>query len=505
MRAPVLDTAALMSVSPSVIEAMCHSAADTSGARLLADGVGASDGVASGRCYFSAEAALDAADRGESVVLVRPHTEVRDESAMRFSAAVVTARGGFASHAAVIARGWGVPAVCGVQGLVVGEAEARFGDQVIGEGARITVDGTEGRIFLGEVEADAGAGAVAELDPAVQAVLATAQKVIGDRVTIMANADSVEDVKRAVAFGAAGVGLCRTEQLFTGESLSALRDLILTGDGKKRLQLSGLIGRLQRDAFAELFEVLDGRPIVVRLLDAPLHEFFGESGGGDERLVETNPMLGLRGVRLGVVRPEIYRAQLDAMLDAHAEVVGSAAQHQLRILVPMVAHKGELLAAVAMVREAVAERRDRGVELAEPLIGTMVETPRSALIAGDLARIADFLSFGTNDLTQMCLGISRDDVDDRMGPAYVDGKLWADDPFRVLDRDGVARLIAMAVDAAVAAKPEVGIWACGEHAGEPRSIERLIAAGVRGLSCSPYRLPSTTVAAAQALLRHSAG
>jgi pyruvate,orthophosphate dikinase len=472
---------------------------------VLAVGIGASPGVASGVAVFDAWRALDLADEGEDVILVRPETSPADEPALSVAVGVLTARGGLTSHAAVVARGRGLPAVCGAATLTIGDDDmVDAHGTVVAEGERITIDGATGEVRVG-----ARSVAAAEVPDEVQVLLGWADDARRGRLGVLANADTPDDAARALALGAEGIGLCRTEHQFLGARLPLLQRVILDpADAEALAELESA----QRADFAALLGVMDGRPVVVRLLDAPLHEFLpdlvelsvDEAAGrldpdGAARLAaarrwrEHNPMLGVRGVRLAVRRPELARLQLRALLSAAAELRRSGGDPRPRVMVPMVSLPSEL----QLVRGWVDEVRRELDSPAVP-VGAMVETPRAAWLAGPLAEAADYLSIGTNDLTQLVYGFSRDDV----GPllvSYVELGLLPADPFATFDDEGVAGLVAHAITAARASHPGIKVSVCGEHAGDPASIGRLVALGVDALSCSPARLAVARLAAAQAV------
>ena len=480
---------AVRAVAPNDVEDLLHAKmVDDSSAPVAAHGVGASPGAASGRVCLSVDAVLDAEDEGIPAVFVRPFTTPADEVAMSAAAAILTAKGGMASHAAVIARGWGIPAVVGVETLVIDVAAggARLGEVELHDGDPITVDGSAGTIMLGAAEV----GEV-EIPDELFRLLEWADELRAGRLGVRANADDAFSARLAREFGAAGVGLCRTEHMFLGERLPLIQRAITDG-GTAALEA---LAEAQVDDLVELLEVMDGLPVTVRLLDPPLHEFLPDH----PELVEENPMLGVRGARLGVLRPELYRAQAKAVAEAAARRAAAGGDPQVQIMVPLVVGGPEM----AHVRVAVADELagfENRLEGRSIPVGAMIETPRSALAAAEIAECADFLSVGTNDLTQMTFGFCRDDIEAKIMRPYIDHGLLEANPFEKLDEAGVGQLVANAVTAAHSARPGIEIGVCGEHGGDPASIAILAAAGVDYVSCSPHRVPVARLAAAQAVI-----
>lgn len=480
------DTRALiLGADVADLEARLHPGGDTSGQRSLGVGVGVSPGVGSGRVYFDADDALDAADRGEQVVLVATSTTPGDEPAMRFSSAVVTARGGVASHAAVVARSWGIPAICGVDGLVVDRRgrSARVGVARISEGDWVTVDGSTGELTLGQVTVRQPIGTLDELPDEHRRALAAASQVISGRVEVWANADTPDEAALARSFGATGVGLCRSEHRFWGDRAAALAHFLTATTDSDRSDGAHEFVEWTRSDVAELLGAVGDAPVTVRLLDAPTHEF-----APDAAEPEVNPMMGVRGVRFGVTRPDVYAAQVSGALQAVIDALAAGGRPQLRLLVPMVTGVGE----VCLVKRLVGA--------APVAVAAMIETPRAALCAAQLASAVPILSFGTNDLTQLTFGMSRDDMANGLIERYVADGLLSADPFRTLDHDGVGRLIAQACVDAVATRPDVELAACGEHAADADSVAMLLRYGVTRLSVSPYRVPTAMIAAAASVL-----
>ena len=470
---------AVAAVPPSLVEALLHAGMQGGNdLELLGTGVAASPGAASGILCLTAEAVLDASDRGEAAVLVRDETTPADEVGMQLAEGIVTARGGMASHAAVV----------GLTDLLVSGDHAIVGGRRIDEGSPISLDGTTGEVFAGA----AGVAAAAEV-PELDVLLGWADEVRGDRVGVRANADRADDATRARAFGAEGIGLCRTEHMFLGDRLPTIRRFLLAVDPDEEAAALEELGAVQRVDLAAVLEAMAPLPVAVRLLDAPLHEFLGE----DSPLgAEHNPMLGERGIRLAVMREGLYRMQTRALLAAMADVRESGSHPHAAVMLPLVSTSAEL----ELVRGWVLDEIAAAAPLEPPTVGTMIETPRAALLAGEMARHADFFSFGTNDLTQMVFGFSRDDVEQRIMGEYLSRGLLPDNPFQKLDPGAVAPLVAAATRAGRLAHPDLEVGVCGEHGGDPTSIHLLVAAGIDYVSCSPFRVPVARLAVAQALI-----
>ena len=480
---------AVLGVTPDDVEELLHAKlTDGPSATVVAHGVAASPGAASGQVCLTVDAVLDAEDEGIPAVFVRPFTTPADEVAMSAAAAIVTAKGGMASHAAVIARGWGIPAVVGMETLAVDlvAGVARLGEVELCGGDPITVDGSAGTIMLGAAEV----GEV-EIPDELFTLLGWADELRAGRLAVRANADDAFSARLGREFGATGVGLCRTEHMFLGERLPLIQRAITDGG---RAALDALI-EVQVEDLVELLEVMDGLPVTVRLLDPPLHEFLPDHPD----LVEENPMLGVRGARLGVLRPELYRAQAKAVAEAAARRVSAGGDPQVQIMVPLVVGGPELAHVRAEVADELAGFESRLGGRSIP-VGAMIETPRSALAAAEIAVWADFLSIGTNDLTQMTFGFCRDDIEAKIMRPYIDHGLLEVNPFETLDEVGVGRLVSDAVAAVRAARPGTAIGVCGEHGGDPASIAILAAIGVDYVSCSPHRVPVARLATAQAVI-----
>jgi phosphoenolpyruvate-protein kinase (PTS system EI component) len=505
---------AILRIPAAELSAFMHARFDPHGDHtVLTTGLPASPGAASGRIVTSAEAAVDAADRGLDVILVRTETTPDDVLGMQSARGILTARGGLASHAAVVARGWGIPAVVGAADVVVVDGGIRIGDTFHAEGTEISIDGRTGNVIEGAVVASTRSA-----PPELETLLRWADLIRSGRVGVRANADTADDAAHARHLGADGIGLCRTEHMFLAEHrLRLVRRLILSDDPAHEREILHELDVVQQADFASIIEAMDGLPVTVRLLDPPLHEFLpdyerlvvAEATGtlDDEshaelvavrRLREANPMIGTRGVRLGVVKPGVYQMQVRALARAVGEALQAGRDPKVEIMIPLVMGADELAMARGWVLEALD---DAGVDDFDAVsIGAMVETPRAALVAADLSAHADFFSFGTNDLTQLTFAFSRDDVEVRLLPAYLAAGVLPFNPFEQLDREGVGRLIEMTCADARAVKPEIKIGICGEQAGDPASARFLVDAGVDYVSCSPYRVPIARLAVAQALL-----
>ncbi len=506
---------AIRRVTPEQLERLLHPGFDPAADHeTLTTGLGAAPGAASGEVCLTADDAVAAAEAGRDVLLVRVETAPEDLHGMVAAQGILTSRGGLVSHAAVVARSIGKPAVCGADEIEVDLVNRRItiGDVVVAEGERLSIDGTTGEVVLGDV-----AVVVPEPPEQLERLLAWCDD--RRRLGVRANADTAEDARRARRSGAEGIGLCRTEHMFLGDRLPVLRRSILAEDPGEEAAALADLHDVQRSDFEDLLEAMDGLPVTVRLLDPPLHEFLPDVGElrleqvttgldaeGEQMLAaaehwsEHNPMLGIRGVRLAVLLPGLYRMQVRALVEAAVARQRAGGDPRVQIMIPLVVGTRELAHAVEDVRGTVAEvLAGLGAEL-EVHVGTMIETPRAALVASHLAPLVDFCSFGTNDLTQMTFGFSRDDVEARMLPRYLSLELLDDDPFATVDVDGVGRLVASAVGEGRAADPEVEFGVCGEHGGEPRSIAFFDRAGLDYVSCSPFRVPVARLSAARAVL-----
>jgi pyruvate,orthophosphate dikinase len=489
------DETAVSSIRPSDIETLLHPQLQLTGTETeFGRGLPAATGAAAGRIALSSEQAVEWSENGDPVVLVAEETSPGDLPGLIAAKAVVTVRGGLAAHAAVVARGLGLPAVCGATALRIDRAARTItcAGQSLDEGELISVDGGSGTIYR---------GAVRVVPPCpggdLETLLRRADKV--RRLAVRANADNGRDAALAIQYGAEGIGLCRTEHQFLGDRLPLMRRYLRAADADAEAAALAELAAAQREDFLDLLAATGSRPVTVRLLDAPLHEFLGKTAR------EVNPMMGLRGVRLSVLRTELYPAQARALFSAWAELAGGGLTPQLEVMVPLVAVTGELASAVASIHRAAAQVRTETGVTVPYTVGTMVETPRAALIAGQLARIAQFLSFGTNDLTQLTYGFSRDDVEAQLLTAYEEQRLIRVSPFASLDPDGVGELIRTAIAAARRSNPAIKLGICGEHGGDPASIELCERLGLDYISCSPLRVPGARLAAAQAAVAVSAG
>jgi pyruvate, orthophosphate dikinase len=485
---------------------------------ILTTGLAASPGAAVGKVYFTADEAADAADRGEKVILVRSETSPEDVHGMIVAEGILTARGGLVSHAAVVARGWGKPAVVGAEQIRISGKRFVVGDHAVHEGDVISISGSVGFVAKGELPVKAP-----EASEHLQTVLAWADEIRAGKLGVRANADNGPDAKNAVEFGAEGIGLCRTEHMFLGEDrLPIVRRMILADTTSEEQEALEALRVAQKADFEEILEAMDGLPVTIRLLDPPLHEFLpsteelavkeATTGLTDEERAlydaakawhEFNPMLGTRGVRLGVVKPGLYAMQVRALMEAAAERVKKGGNPVIEIMIPLTITQPELTMARGWCEEAIAEAQKKAKQPLEVTIGTMIETPRACLRADDIALEADFFSFGTNDLTQMTLGFSRDDVEGRMMEAYLGHGLLKRNPFETLDEHGVGELVKLASQRGRKAKPGLKLGVCGEHGGDPESIRVFYEAGLDYVSCSPFRVPIARLAAAQAVLGSS--
>jgi pyruvate,orthophosphate dikinase len=487
---------------------------------VLARGVSASPGAAKGGIVFTASDAVAAAEAGKDVVLVRPFTEADDVAGFFAAKGILTSEGGKASHAALVARGMGRPCVCGAAALDIDPAqgEVRVDGTVLHEGDLIAIDGTSGIVTVDDVPL-----VEPEVDENFRTVLDWADDV--RRLGVRANADAPGDARKARGFGAEGIGLCRTEHMFmAADRQPKMRAMIMAETEDDRRRWLDELLPLQQQDFRGLFEEMAGLPITIRLLDPPLHEFLPsveEVAQDVERarierssdleelertlervhsLQETNPMLGTRGCRLGILHPEIYEMQARAIMRAAREVRDrSGDAPRLEVMIPLVAYERELQLMRELVERVISEERAEDIHVT---VGTMIELPRACFVADRIARVADFFSFGTNDLTQTALGFSRDDVEGRFLGDYMDAKIVDRSPFETIDKPGVGWLVRLAAWTGREAKPGVKLGICGEHGGDPESIDFFHMAGLDYVSCSPYRVPIARVAAAQAALRH---
>ena len=514
---------AILRVEPSQLEQLLHPRIDPKAkVEVLATGLPASPGAATGAVVFSADKAVEMANDGRRVILVRRETSPEDIHGMAVAQGILTSRGGMTSHAAVVARGMGKPCVAGCEAIKVEEEKGFFtvNGMIFREGDYITIDGSSGRVIKGEV-------------PTIQPQLSGDFKELLDwadevrTLGVRANADTPRDARVAREMGAEGIGLCRTEHMFFGEDrLPHVQKMILAQDEKERKEALDKLEPMQRGDFREILNEMEGLPVIIRLLDPPLHEFLPnyeellvevtklKLQGGDQKeieekerlmrrildLKEMNPMLGHRGCRLGITFPEIYEMQARAIFEAAAELYSEGKKVLPEVMIPLVIEERELSILKERIKQIAREvMQEKGVDF-EYKIGTMIELPRAALCADRIARVADFFSFGTNDLTQTTFGFSRDDAEGKFLPAYLEKKILADDPFQVLDQEGVGQLVNMGTKKGKSANPDLEVGICGEHGGEPSSVKFCYRTGLDYVSCSPYRVPVARLAAAQARL-----
>lgn len=508
---------AVLRIDPAQLDQLLHPQfAPDSNYSVLTVGLNASPGAATGQVYFTADEAESRHEAGETVILVRPETSPDDLHGMIAAEGILTSRGGLVSHAAVVARGMGTPAVCGASALQIDLEEKTFrvGETVIKEGEVISISGTTGEVVVGSV-------AVTTPEPGehFETILGWADEF--RTLGVRANADLGHDAEVAIRFGAEGIGLCRTEHMFLGTRLHLIQRFILAESEADEVETLKELGDLQRKDFVEIFAAMDGLPVTVRLLDPPLHEFLpdieelavrdarGELDAADHKLYraarshhEENPMLGTRGVRLGVLKPNLYRTQVRAIFEAMFERTLAGGNPRVEIMIPLSVSKAELGFAVDQVREVAEEfaAETQGVGDLHYLVGTMIETPRAALVAGELAHQAEFFSFGTNDLTQMTFGFSRDDVEGSFMARYLELKLLDANPFETLDAGGVGQLVRLAVEKGRETRPDIKLGICGEHGGDPASVDFCHSVGLDYVSCSPFRVPLARLAAAHAAL-----
>ena len=474
---------AISNVDPQDLMEVLFSTADEIETEPLATGIAASPGAATGKLCLSVDAVLETVDAGEEAIMFAMETGPEDEPGMRWSSGIATAHGGLASHAAIYSRGLGLPAVCGIAELNVTESSIDIGGVTINEGSEISINGTTGEVHAGKIHISE-----AETPSELTTLLDWCDQVRHNVIGVRANADTREEATESVEAGADGIGLCRTEHMFLGERLPVIRKFLTAETyGAQDDALKELI-TIQTQDFVNVLEPMDSKPVTIRLLDAPLHEFLEDSH-------EQNPMLGLRGVRLALVTENLYRAQTRALISAAQKRLEASGNPVIEIMVPLVSIKGELETTLGWIREEIKE-----APIDIPL-GTMIETPRAALIAEDLAPLVDFMSFGTNDLTQMTYGFSRDDVEASVIKQYIEMDILQQSPFAQLDALGVGKLVQEAINSSRAVNPEIKIGICGEHGGDPSSIRFLVNSGVNYVSCSPPRIPIARLVSAQESLK----
>ncbi|ABC63266.1 pyruvate, phosphate dikinase [Erythrobacter litoralis] len=509
------EKTAILRVDPMALDQLLHPTLDPDAPRdVLTTGLPASPGAAAGKIVLDADTAEQWAGRGESVILVRVETSPEDIHGMHAATGILTARGGMTSHAAVVARGMGRPCVSGASAVVIDRAKRllKIGSRDLKEGDLITLDGAKGQVMAGEV---------ATIEPELAGDFGTLMEWADKhrRMRVRTNAETPNDCRMARQFGAEGIGLCRTEHMFFDAGrISAVREMILADDENgRRAALDKLLPEQRKD-FHEIFEVMKGLSCTIRLLDPPLHEFLPHGDAEFEDLAATtghsvehlkrragelhefNPMLGHRGCRLGITYPEIYEMQARAIFEAACDVKAASGEAPLpEVMIPLVVTRRELEILRALVERVAGDVFGEKGTVVDYLVGTMIELPRAALMAGEIAEEARFFSFGTNDLTQTTLGVSRDDASRFLGP-YVDRGIFARDPFVSLDIDGVGQLVTMAAERGRATRGDIKLGICGEHGGDPASIRFCEETGLDYVSASPYRVPIARLAAAQASL-----
>jgi pyruvate,orthophosphate dikinase len=502
--------------------------------RGLAKGLPAGPGAASGVVAFTAERAVEMAAKGKKVLLVRAETSPEDLAGMVAAVGILTSRGGMTSHAAVVARGMGKPCIVGAEGVQV-DAKARrmkAGGKTLKEGDALSIDGATGEVIAGSLEPHPSEiqQVLVEktLRPEKSRVYGRYAQLMrwaddARRLKVRTNADTPDDAAVARAFGAEGIGLCRTEHMFFAEDrIRAVREMILADDlaGRKRALVKLL--PMQRKDFIGIFKAMNGLPVTIRLLDPPLHEFLPTTSEQFRRLAremkvpvkrleeravqlhEANPMLGHRGCRLGVTFPEVYEMQVRAIFEAAAACLAKKVDVQPEIMIPLVGTVKEYTELAARIREVAAEVEAKTRVRVAHLVGTMIEIPRACLVAEAIAKEAEFFSFGTNDLTQMAYGFSRDDIG-KFLPDYLERRILPFDPFQSIDQEGVGKLVAMAVKDGRTGRPGLKVGVCGEHGGDPASVGFFHRSGLDYVSCSPYRVPVARLAAAHAVLAERGG
>ncbi|NLI72608.1 MAG: pyruvate, phosphate dikinase, partial [Bacteroidales bacterium] len=512
------EKTAVLRVDPIKLDELLHPIFDQDAlknAELIAKGLAASPGAATGKVVFSADDAAEWAERGEDVIMVRVETSPEDLAGMAAAQGILTARGGMTSHAAVVARGMGKCCVSGAGTLKIdyNAKQIEVNDIVIKEGDYISLNGSTGDIYLGEV-----ATKEAEPDADFKELMELTSKY--SKMSVRTNADTPDEALTARRFGAVGIGLCRTEHMFfDGDKIIAMREMILSEDVEGRKKALAKILPYQQADFERIFEAMHDLPVTVRLLDPPLHEFVPREEKGQqemakamnvplkkiqqrvESLHEANPMLGHRGCRLGNTFPEITEMQTKAILGAALNLKKRGITAIPEIMVPLTGILYEFLEQEKVIRSTAKELFEEAGDSIDYKVGTMIEIPRAALTANRIATAAEFFSFGTNDLTQMTFGYSRDDIGTFL-PIYLEKKILKADPFQVLDRKGVGQLVEMATEKGRAIRPDLKVGICGEHGGEPSSVEFCHMVGMNYVSCSPFRVPIARLAAAQAAINH---
>jgi pyruvate,orthophosphate dikinase len=517
---------AILRIDPDQLDQLLHPQFDPKHEiKVLAKGLNASPGAATGKVVFDADTAEELGNKGERVILTRWETTPDDLHGMIAAQGILTSHGGKTSHAAVVARGMGKPCIAGAEAIKI-NSEARLfnaNGTTVKEGDVISIDGTTGQVVLGEVPLVAPVPT-----PDFETVLNWADEF---RVLeVRTNADTPDDAIKARQFGAKGIGLCRTEHMFLGDRLPIVQEMILSEKAEEQDGALQELLRVQKSDFIGIFKAMSGLPVTIRLLDPPLHEFLPKyeellvevtnlQATGQHRkaahkeellekidsMREQNPMLGLRGCRLGITNPELYKMQVRAIIQAALEVKNEGGDPQIEIMIPLVAHANELSLLRKETIEVAEEEMSKAGRSIPYKIGTMIELPRAALTADEIAKFADFFSFGTNDLTQTVYGFSRDDVEGKFLARYLERKVLPNNPFETLDQDGVGKLIKMAYELGRKTNSNLKLGLCGEHGGDPESVKFCHRVGLNYVSCSPYRVPLARLAAAQAALEETFG
>ena len=520
----ISKTEAIMRVAADHLDQVLHPQfAEKS--KSIAKGLAASPGAAVGQVFFTADDAEAAALAGKDVILVRAETSPEDVHGMMVAKGILTSRGGLVSHAAVVARGWGTPAIVGAESVKISGSSFTANGVTVKEGDWLSLDGTTGEVMLGQL------ALMASKPPKeFDTILKWSDEVRKGKMDVRANADTNEDAKKARELGAEGIGLCRTEHMFlAADRLPVVRRMILASSPAEEAAAFEELRKVQKKDFVALLKEMSGLPVTVRLLDPPLHEFLphvndleikkATTGLDAEETTllraarewsEVNPMLGTRGVRLGVMKPGLYAMQVRALMEAADDVAAKGYEPIVEIMIPLTVTREELALARSWVEDVLGDINSRPapkskkgeklVKRPKVSIGTMIETPRAALRAGELAEVSDFFSFGTNDLTQMTFGFSRDDIESRMMPAYLDAGLLKRNPFETIDQSGVGELVFLAAERGRKTKRGLKMGVCGEHGGDPESIGMFYRAGLNYVSCSPYRVPIARLSAAQAVI-----
>jgi pyruvate,orthophosphate dikinase len=515
---------AIMRVASDHLDQVLHPQFATK-SKSIAKGLAASPGAAVGQVFFTADDAEAAALSGKDVILVRAETSPEDVHGMMVAKGILTSRGGLVSHAAVVARGWGTPAIVGADAVKISANSFTANGVTVKEGDWLSLDGTTGEVMLGQL------ALMASKPPKeFDTILKWSDEVRKGKMSVRANADTNEDAKKARELGAEGIGLCRTEHMFlAADRLPVVRRMILASNPAEEAAAFEELRKVQKKDFIALLKEMSGLPVTVRLLDPPLHEFLPDvkeleikkatTGLDAEETAllraahewsEMNPMLGTRGVRLGVMKPGLYAMQVRALMEAADDVAAKGYEPIVEIMIPLTVTREELALARSWVEEVLADinsrpspkakKGEKSIKRPKVSIGTMIETPRAALRAGELAEVSDFFSFGTNDLTQMTFGFSRDDIESRMMPAYLEAGLLKRNPFETIDQSGVGELVFLAAERGRKVKRGLKMGVCGEHGGDPESIGMFYRAGLNYVSCSPYRVPIARLSAAQAVI-----